>query len=290
MNPKDFYENFSLYQKINLTKIKEDEVKELIDYKGPIDILCPWCKSDSVFSIDEPIGTGGVKGGGRPYYNRLVEDFKKKEITGDYSGFIIEKTEYNYANKFYLKDFHCARNNEHLFLVVFLIQSNFLFKIGQYPSELDLIQKDFNKYTKVIDEKLVFEIKSSFLLNSHNFNVASLIHLRRAFEFVLEENHIKKISEIGWDEKKYLDSRLDEKIELLKDILPKKLLGHKSIYKILSKGVHQLEEEECKKAYVALFPIFILIFDELKFIRESERKEKDIQKNKSDFETNFNKS
>jgi hypothetical protein len=289
MNPKDFYENYSLYQKINLTKENETEVKKLIDYKGPIDIFCPWCKSDSVFSIDEPISTGSVKGGGQPYYERLVEDFKKKEITGDYSGFIIKKEKFNYANKFYLKDFHCARNNEHLFLIVFLIQNNMLFKIGQYPSELDLIQKDYNKYSKVINEILISEIKSSFLLHSHNFNVASLIHLRRAFEFILEENHIKKMTEPGWDDKKYLYSRLDEKIEFLNDLLPKKLLENKSIYGILSKGVHQLEEEECKKAYDVLYPIFILIFDELKFKRESEQKEKEIQKIKSEFETNFKK-
>lgn len=291
MNTKKFYETNSLYKKIDLTKENEDEVINLINFKGPIDIFCPWCKNLSVFNTAELIGTPLAKSGLYSDHKRIMEQLSKAEITGDYSSFIsaTPKKEFLYANKFYLKEYHCTRNFEHIFIIIFLIQNNKIFKIGQYPSELDLIQKDFKKYEKIIDYKIVNEVKTSFMLNSHYFNVSSLIHLRRAFEFFIEECHQIKANEDGWDETKYIGIRNEDKIELLKDKLPETFLKNKSIYGILSKGIHELTDEECKDAYEVLYPIFIMIFEELKFKRESELKELEIQKKKSDFESNFNK-
>ena len=44
-------------------------------------------------------------------------------------------------------------------------------------------------------------------------------------------------------------SRMPEKIELLKDYLPAFLVKNKSLYGILSKGIHELTEEECRKYF-----------------------------------------
>lgn len=291
MNPKDFYEANSLYTKIDLSAENNNEVTNLINFGGPIDVYCPWCNGMSIFNTSGPVGVDNGQAGFHSSHKRLLEALEKKEITGNYSGFIskIPKTEFSYPNKFYFKEFHCTRNNKHIFIIIFVIQDNKLFKIGQYPSELDLTQKNFNKYKKLVDKKIVKEVRTSLILKGHNFNVASLIHLRRAYEYLIEECHQIKLKENGWNDSKYMGIRNEDKIELLKDLLPEKFIKHKSMYGILSKGVHQLEDVECKDAYDVLYPIFILIFDEIKFKKESELAEIEINKNKSTFELKIKK-
>ncbi|HEY5124693.1 MAG TPA: hypothetical protein VIK14_13260 [Ignavibacteria bacterium] len=287
MNPKDFYEINSLYQKIDLSAENNQKVTDLIDFRGPIDIFCPWCNDTSIFNISETIDVDNGNVGFYSKHKIMLDSFAKKEITGDYSGFISTKPkiEFNYPNKFYFKKFHCTRNGNHILIVFFVIQDNKLFKIGQYPSELDLTQKNFYKYNRLIDKKIVNEVRTSLILKGHNFNVASLIYLRRAYEFMIEECHQIKLKENGWDENKYIGIRNEDKIELLKELLPEKFIKHKSMYGILSKAIHQLEDDECKEAYKILFPIFILIFDEIKFKKESQQAEIEIEKNKSNFES-----
>lgn len=284
MNPIDFYQKEPLYRKIDLCDVNEESVNQLIYFKGPLDLFCLWCNDTSVFNTNEAQVTDSGPNMFSGHRN-IIKGLQEKEITGDFSGLIVNKEKFNYANKFYFKEFFCSRNNEHIFYVSFLIQDNKLFKIGQYPSELDLVQKYYYKYKKIIDQKILNEIRTSFILHSHNFNVASLIHLRRVFEFIMEENHQKKIGTPGWDDNKYLNEKTDDKIEMLKDVLPKKLCENKSAYGILSLGVHQLEDLDCKEAFDVLYPIFIMILEELKYEREQVLKEKELIKKKLDFET-----
>jgi hypothetical protein len=45
---------------------------------------------------------------------------------------------------------------------------------------------------------------------------------------------------------------MGERIELLKDELPEFLVENKAMYSILSKGIHELSEEECLTAFPIL--------------------------------------
>lgn len=289
MNPKDFFEKNSLYQKSDLSKIKNQDVLDLVNFTGPIDIYCPLCNDVSIYNSIGKVKFDSARSGVHRNIEKIAKKISDIEITGNDSLFIssVPKTEFTYPDKFYLSAFHCTRNNDHIFIVFFAIQNNNLFKIGQYPSELDLIQKDFYKYDKVIDTKIVSELRTSLILNGHNFNVASLVHLRRAFEFLLEEKHQIKLKEPNWDETKYTGVRNEDKIELLKDLLPEAFLKNKSIYRILSAGIHELTEKDCKEAFDVLFPVFIMIFDEIKHKKETEQKEKEIQSKKSNLESKF---
>jgi hypothetical protein len=55
---------------------------------------------------------------------------------------------------------------------------------------------------------------------------------------------------------------MDEKVELLKAFLPSQLVEMKSIYGILSKGVHELSEEECLKYFSPIKLSIELILDQ----------------------------
>jgi hypothetical protein len=54
---------------------------------------------------------------------------------------------------------------------------------------------------------------------------------------------------------------MDEKIELLKDYLPEFQVNNK-IYSILSKGIHELSEDECLKHFTPVKIGIELILDE----------------------------
>ena len=66
----------------------------------------------------------------------------------------------------------------------------------------------------------------------------------------------------GWNDELYNQSRMAEKINLLKDELPNFLVEQKSMYGILSKGIHELSENECLEAFQVVKIGIELILDE----------------------------
>jgi len=99
--------------------------------------------------------------------------------------------------------------------------------------------------------------------------------LRRIFENLIEEAHKLATSSSGWDEELYQKGRMDDKISLLKRTLPEFLVQHKSLYSILSKGIHELGESECLSAFPITKLGIELILDEKleKLKRESKIKQ-----------------
>lgn len=67
--------------------------------------------------------------------------------------------------------------------------------------------------------------------------------------------------------------KFDIKIETLKVYLPKVLVTNKNVYGIISKGVHELSEEECREMFPYIKAGIELILDDL--LAEKERKEKE---------------
>ena len=64
---------------------------------------------------------------------------------------------------------------------------------------------------------------------------------------------------------------MDEKINLLKSYLPEYLIENRKIYSILSKGVHELSEDECLTFFDTVKLGIELILDE-KVEKEIKRK------------------
>ena len=88
------------------------------------------------------------------------------------------------------------------------------------------------------------------------------MYLRRIFEGLLEESHHRCVELENWDEKIYKDSHVEEKIKLVEDrneiLIPQELQAiRKKFYGALSKGIHQLSENEYKE----LFPAFRYVIE-----------------------------
>ena len=97
--------------------------------------------------------------------------------------------------------------------------------------------------------------------------IGSFVYIRRIFENLIDQAHNLAKSEIkDFSEDIYLNSRMDKKIIMLKDFLPVFLVENRILYAILSKGIHELSEEEC-----------LLYFDTVKIGIEQILDEKYIQ-------------
>ena len=62
---------------------------------------------------------------------------------------------------------------------------------------------------------------------------------------------------------------------------PDVLKDNKPLYGVLSKGIHELSEEECLKYFSVVREIIELILDEREFLRQQEEKKKVARSNLS---------
>ena len=112
-------------------------------------------------------------------------------------------------------------------------------------------------------------------MSSHGIGVGSFVYLRRIIEkhIVLPKLH-ELLTEGLITNEKLMQSDFKEKIKLVRNRLPNFLVQNNKIYSILSKGLHELSEEECKKYFPIVRTAIEIILDE-----EIEQMEK-LKKNK----------
>ena len=125
-------------------------------------------------------------------------------------------------------------------------------KIGQQPSYGDLRADTVKGYSAVLTKAQLGELTRANGLASHDVGIGSYVYLRRVFEALVEEAHLAAAKDPGWDDETYGRSRMSEKIALLKNHLPIFLVEHAAMYSLLSKGVHELSEQECLKHFDTL--------------------------------------
>lgn len=134
-------------------------------------------------------------------------------------------------------------------------------KIGQYPSIADMQFFECIKYKKVLKNSYR-DYTMALGLFASGVGAGAFLYLRRVLEKLVEEAHQACISNEIWDEQLYKGSHFDDKIKLVESageiIIPAELNPIRNrIYGVLSKGVHESDEDECKE----LFPYIKLAID-----------------------------
>lgn len=134
-------------------------------------------------------------------------------------------------------------------------------KIGQFPSQTESQLLDTSKYRKVLSDKYK-DYTLGIQLNASGVGAGALVYLRRIFEGLLEESHQRCVQLENWDEEVYKGAHVDEKIKMVEDrneiLIPKELQAiRKKFYGALSKGIHELPENECKE----MFPAFRYVIE-----------------------------
>lgn len=207
----------------------EDKITNFFT-SGSIDAYCPKCKKRSVFRIQS---------GSYPYSTEKQQITKFGLIT------VCAKCTRETHNEITGR----LENCEHKFYAIFKRYSNDLLKIGQYPSKADMDFGELDDSYKELPKNLRNELGTSIGLYAHGVGIGSFVYLRRIFENLVEEAHQKANHEQDWEEDKYIQSRMTEKIKLLSNYLPTRLVSSANLYGILSKGLHELSEDECRKHY-----------------------------------------
>lgn len=169
----------------------------------------------------------------------------------------------------------CTRNG-HVYVYHFLLAQEQLTKIGQNPSLEDIAGADIEKYRSQLKGGAFSELRKATGLASHGIGIGAFVYLRRIFERLISEHRVQVEAEGGLIED-FDSKRMVEKIEALKAVLPVTLVKHASAYAILSKGLHELSEDECKLYFPVVRKAIVQMLEEDWIQRERRRAEKALE-------------
>ena len=240
------YEGDDWYKKV--ISIKRD--------KNPYNEFCPKCQSISVFKAEDQC----------PYGANPNESKDKRDLT---------------LNRFlnFGKRLICAKCHQDLVLY-FKVVENKILKIGMYPSTADLDKGRLISDCRIPKSKFPKDLATAIGLKAHGVFVGAYAYLRRVYESLITE----AANQAKMDEKlpdNFETLRVKEKISALSEYLPQYMVENRDAYGILSKGIHELSEEDCKTGYDILYNLIVLILEEKEKRRQSEKSKKDISINLS---------
>lgn len=236
-----YYFELPLYSKIQIDKNEDnDKIFELMWSEKGIDAYNPTLKENTTYFIVHP----------------ELKIFTLKV----YDGLILTKL-------------CCTRTKEILNIVSWLDYANgTIQKIGQYPSIAHFHISKIRDYQKVLDNEKVKELTRAIGLAANGVGIGSFVYLRRVFEYLLEKEHQKAKLTDGWNEELYQKSKVVERIEMLKDYLPTFLSENKSLYGILSVGIHSLNEDDCLQYFETVkIGIELILDEELDKIKKAQK-------------------
>lgn len=260
MDLQELIFDVSLYHELKLSENKElfDSIKQ----KGAeVDGYNPYRDAESTFTIIK--GLGNIHQNG-PYG---LNERRIPEISfNSYADSLVKEP----SNSFLV--LKCKRYEDLLYLFFQVDEENDVFrKVGQNPSVADFHLAKVKKYTKYLDNARRREFTKAIGLYANGVGIGSFVYLRRIFEALIFEAGEKLIAQGVITNDDFYPKHMDEKIEAAKSELPDFLVENKSIYGILSKGVHELSEDECMTYYDVVKKGIELILDEK---IEKEEKEK----------------
>ncbi len=164
---------------------------------------------------------------------------------GSGAGLTPEKVEHARIYHCHFACTGCQKQSFSCWVRVNLTPETWMQKVGQYPSVADLHSAKIKRYRKVLAPEDYRELNRAVGLAAHGVGIGAFVYLRRIFDRLIEEAHQIARHDSAWDADLFLRSRMPEKIMLLASHLPGFLVENKSLYSILSKGLHDLSEDEC---------------------------------------------
>lgn len=280
----DFLVNKGLYDEIEITKDNIFELADLIGGHVKIDIYCPKCKASRVFSCEMI-----------PYYwyDDHKQEIKRRPLEEEIVSWqqiqnirnpqLVDELEesWTWTNNSIKDDtrlmvfkFFCAMDSTHHLDYIVLTDGNMMKKIGQYPSVADLSFPELKEYRKVMSKEDEKEFKRAIGLFAAGIGVGSFVYLRRIFERIIVTASHKAIEEGKIEAEEFAKAHVDEKIKMLSEYLPKSLVNNPVFYGIISKGIHELSEEDCIEFFPVMQSFIMMILRQWEKIRRDEEEEK----------------
>lgn len=240
---QDFFLNVSLYKAFPVNLVTLQRAALLLKFNAHLDMFCLECKAMSVFNCSA--------------------DFQYLEV----------KIDSWHHREFLMVRCICSRDKSHEGAFYFRLNEHTgIQKIGQYPSAADVSSFDVKKYAKVLSKEGFSGLKTAIGLSAHGVGAGALVYLRQIFESLIVEAHDIASKEQDWDEDIYSKGRMQDRVKLLRNYLPDFLVEHHKLYGILSHGIHEMPEDQCREYFPVLRMSIELILDQKLMELEKQRK------------------
>ena len=267
LDPYHFYFELPLYTKIVITEDKQDAFEQLIKFNGELVAFNPTLLDNTTYQLQ-----GVARMSDSMTSIRFFCSYVRDSTTRDDRLPFFEEFFSDSGGVYYTR-LNCKRESKPYYVYIsYDSDSKILQKIGQYPSIADFHIAKVKDYSKVLNKEKMKEFTRAIGLVANGVGVGSFVYLRRIFEHLLEEAHPEAMKSEDWNEEEYRQAKVKDKILLLKDYLPNFLIENIGLYGILSKGIHELEENECLGYFEVVRTGIELILDEK--LNEYERKKK----------------
>lgn len=182
-------------------------------------------------------------------YDSAIEKIEKRIV------FFREKYLDQYGN--FTVTARCKKGHE--FQATFHITDDWnLIKIGQYPSRMEF-ERYIKDYSKVLSKENNRELNSAIGLASHGIGAGAYVYLRRVFErlvFDIFNQEYKGETTL----EQFKSEEMKKKLKIL-DIHFNDAINKSLLYAILSKGIHELEENECKEYFNIVLQALLIILE-----------------------------
>lgn len=254
MNSKVINEEIMLSPIGSVYKVEKNDISYLFPTSTSpikIELFCPVCKEKRIFSCCKMETTDYYFNGGE-YYQELAL--------------------YENSNSLISYNFSCEYGHNMKISLITLGEGN-IKKYGQYPSSMYYSTEINDGIFKILTEEEKEYYKLSIKSKNENLNIASLMYLRRVFESLI--NKAKKKSTTDFSGKKVK--------EIIKILVKEGLLnpmlsdnGYNVLYSILSDGIHNLSEDECKSQYPLLKSAIEIILEDEQYQQNLEKRKKKI--------------
>lgn len=245
MNKHDFYFEVPLYKWVEVSNLEKNL------FENEVDAYSSKNSSDTTYSI---------------------EKIRLQTLDGWCSELGIS------TGYFFIK-LNCKRKEDDILRFFILLESERICKLGQWPSMADLQFAEMGKkYDKVLPDADLKNLKKAVGLVTHGVGAGSFVYLRRIFENLIFETFENNSDQVGIAEADFKTQRMMDKVETLKNFLPPQLVEMKSIYSILSNGVHELSEEDCLRYFAPLKLSIELILDQKIEMLQKQQKDAQVKK------------
>ncbi|MGK8234850.1 hypothetical protein ACLGGT_11855 [Roseovarius sp. MS2] len=122
-----------------------------------------------------------------------------------------------------------------------------LTKMGQTPSLEDVAGAEIERYRKILGAEFA-ELRRATGLFAHGIGIGSFVYLRRIFEKLVEAAR-STADPSGEREAEFRQMRMTDRVSELAAHLPPAVVKYKDAYGILSLGLHELSEVDCKRYF-----------------------------------------
>ena len=230
----------------------------------------------SKFFFDIPIYTPVEIGdGSRDVFKKIIDNYKKEEFEGynpwkQVESTFVVTTDLVGSTDIFEKNggygtviIKCKRTDDVFrYYILWNPNTKHLIKVGQHPSIADFHISEIKQYKKLLSNEKLKEFTRAIGLAANGVGIGSFVYLRRIFEHLIYEAYGECLADGIVNEEQYNRSRMDQKIELLSTHLPRFLVDNKSIYSVLSLGIHELDENTCLAHFATLRVGIEIILDE----------------------------